>query len=114
MEFLRELTLTLLPIFATGFVGFVVWALQEIRKAKYASIRAGDETTDAVKLAMVTILRHQLIQTHRRAAQTWTIGDTERNNFIEMHEAYTALGGLGPTLGLLDDIRKMRVEVGYP
>lgn len=110
MVFLMELTQMILPILTTGFVGFTVWALQEMRKAKYASIRAGDETTEAVKLAMVTLLRHQLIQAHQRAAETWVIEGTERNNFIEMHEAYKALGGKGVTLELLDDIRKMRVE----
>lgn len=111
MEALLRFTELILPIVTTGAVAFAVWVLQEMRKARQSASQKGDATLEAVKMAMVTILRHQMIQTHRQAAKGWEITTTERNNFVEMHEAYVALGGTGITIGLLGDIQKMKVHV---
>lgn len=115
-DFIIELVKVVVPIVATALAGLGVWAVKDAKKMKLDTMeeskearKASDETILVVKLAMVTLLRQKMVETHRKCLVMGQIHMSERANFFEMHSTYTMLGGNGVTSHLTEDIKKLPV-----
>lgn len=111
-----ELVRVVVPIVATALAGLAVWAVKDAKAMKRQSTeetkearKSSNETVRIVKMAMVSLLRQKMVDTHRRALLLGKIHMADRANFFEMHATYVMLGGNGATSHLVDDIQNIPV-----
>ena len=86
-------------IILTSFVGYVIWLLKEQKK-----------NHDANSLGTMLLLRVQLIDYHTEYMELGSIPSYAYQNFIEMYEAYHALGGNGMVTKMKKEIEELRIK----
>ncbi len=94
-DVLLETYTIVLPV----FLGYIVWLLKRQNKKR-----------DANSKEVMLLLRVQLIEYH----EGWTArGDVTKHgieNFLEMYNAYHALGGNGMVTHLLEEVEELPIK----
>lgn len=94
-EFLLETYTIVLPI----MMGYVVWLLKNQKKDR-----------DANSKGTMLLLRVQLIEYHEEWVQRGYITRHGIENFMEMYNAYHALGGNGMVTHLLEEVKELPIR----
>lgn len=98
-EFLVQTYTTALPIILTALMGYIVWLLQNQKKDR-----------DANSKGTMLLLRVQLIEYHDKYTQLGEIPSYAYQNFLEMYEAYHALGGNGMMTKMKEEIEELHLK----
>lgn len=88
-----------LPIVLTSVLGYVVWLLKEQKKER-----------DANAKGTMLLLRVQLIEYHDKYVALGEIPSYAYDNFVEMYEAYHALGGNGMVTKMHKEIEELHLQ----
>ena len=91
-EFLMQTYTIALPI----ALGYIVWLLKTQKKSRDANSRG-----------TMLLLRVQLIEYHDKYMKRGTIPSYAYENFIEMYDAYHALGGNGMVTHMKEEIEEL-------
>lgn len=98
-DFLMQTYLIALPIVLTAVLGYVVWLLKEQKKDR-----------DANGKGTMLLLRVQLIEYHDKYMKLGEIPSYAYDNFVEMYEAYHALGGNGMITKMYHEIQSLHLQ----
>ena len=98
-DFLLQTYLIALPIVLTAALGYVVWLLKEQKKDR-----------DANGKGTMLLLRVQLIEYHDKYMKLGEIPSYAYDNFVEMYEAYHALGGNGMITKMYQEIQSLHLQ----
>lgn len=116
-EFLFQTYLIALPIFLTAIMGYIIWLLQEQKKQKIADAkerndRIAKETEERLANSKGTmlLLRVQLIEYHDKYMMLGDIPSYAYENFMEMYDAYHALGGNGMITKMMHEIEELHLK----
>lgn len=96
-----ELVLTICEAALTPLMGYVVWLLKQQKKDR-----------DANNQGTMLLLRVQLIEYHEKWMRRGYVTKHGLENFLEMYDAYHALGGNGMVTQLKKDVEELPVRVG--
>lgn len=96
-EFLLQTYTIILPI----LLGYIVWLLKQQKKDK-----------DANSKGTMLLLRVQLIEYHDKYMKLGEIPSYAYDNFVEMYNAYHALGGNGMVTKMYNEIQKIHLKNG--
>lgn len=88
-----------LPIILTASMGYIVWLLQNQKKDR-----------DANSKGTMLLLRVQLIEYHDKYTSLGEIPSYAYKNFMEMYEAYHALGGNGMITKMKHEIEELHLK----
>lgn len=94
-EILLETYTIVLPI----LLGYIVWLLKNQKKDRNANSKG-----------TMLLLRVQLIEYHAEWAKRGYITKHGLDNFLEMYEAYHALGGNGMVTHLLEEVKELQIK----
>jgi hypothetical protein len=94
-EFLLQTYTAVLPI----LLGYIVWLLKQQKKDK-----------DANSKGTMLLLRVQLIEYHDKYMKLGEIPSYAYDNFVEMYNAYHALGGNGMVTKMYDEIQEIHLK----
>lgn len=116
-EFLFQTYLIALPIFLTAIMGYIIWLLKEQKKQKIADAkerndriaREAEERLANSKGTML-LLRVQLIEYHDKYMMLGDIPSYAYENFMEMYDAYHALGGNGMITKMMHEIEELHLK----
>ena len=98
-DFLMQTYLIALPIVLTAVLGYVIWLLKEQKKDR-----------DANGKGTMLLLRVQLIEYHDKYMKLGEIPSYAYDNFVEMYEAYHALGGNGMITKMYQEIQSLHLR----
>ncbi len=98
-EFLMQTYLIALPIILTTVLGYVVWLLKQQKRERDANSRG-----------TMLLLRVQLIEYHDKYMELNEIPSYAYDNFVEMYEAYHALGGNGMATKMYEEISSLHLK----
>lgn len=96
-EFLLQTYTIVLPI----LLGYIVWLLKQQKKDK-----------DANSKGTMLLLRVQLIEYHDKYMKIGKIPSYAYDNFVEMYNAYHALGGNGMVTKMYNEIQEIHLKNG--
>ena len=96
-DFLLQTYIIVLPI----FLGYIVWLLQQQKKYR-----------DANSKGTMLLLRVQLIEYHDKYVKLGEIPSYAFDNFVEMYNAYHALGGNGMVTKMYNEIQELHLRSG--
>ena len=96
-DFLLQTYIIVLPV----FLGYIVWLLQQQKKDR-----------DANSKGTMLILRVQLIEYHDKYVKLGEIPSYAFDNFVEMYNAYHALGGNGMVTKMYNEIQELHLRSG--
>ena len=96
-EFLLQTYTVVLPI----LLGYIVWLLKQQKKDRDANSRG-----------TMLLLRVQLIEYHDKYMKLGEIPSYAYENFVEMYNAYHALGGNGMATKMYEEIKEIRLKNG--
>lgn len=100
MEELFYQTYTIaLPIILTALMGYIVWLLKNQKKDR-----------DANSKGTMLLLRVQLIEYHTKYMMLQEIPSYAYENFVEMYDAYHALGGNGMVTKMKHEIDELHLK----
>lgn len=88
-----------LPIVLTSSMGYIVWLLKQQKKDRDANSRG-----------TMLMLRSKLIEYHKEWTERGHVTKHGLENFLEMYEAYHALGGNGMVTHLLDEVNDLQIK----
>lgn len=94
-EFLLQTYTIILPI----VLGYIVWLLKQQKKDK-----------DANSKGTMLLLRVQLIEYHDKYMKLGEIPSYAYDNFVEMYNAYHALGGNGMVTKMYNEIQEIHLK----
>ena len=116
-EFFLQTYLIALPIFLTAIMGYIIWLLKEQKKQKIADAkerndRIAKETEERLANSKGTmlLLRVQLIEYHDKYMMLGDIPSYAYENFMEMYDAYHALGGKGMITKMMHEIEELHLK----
>lgn len=95
-EFLLQTYTVVLPI----LLGYIVWLLKQQKKDR-----------DANSKGTMLLLRVQLIEYHDKYMKLGEIPSYAYENFVEMYNAYHALGGNGMATKMYEEIKEIRLII---
>lgn len=101
-EILMQTYTIALPI----ILGYIVWLLKEQKKSR----KAEDEKRDANSKGTMLLLRVQLIEYHAEWMERGYVTKHGIENFLEMYNAYHALGGNGMVTHLLEEVNELPIK----
>jgi hypothetical protein len=96
-DFLLQTYTIILPI----VLGYIVWLLKQQKKDK-----------DANSKGTMLLLRVQLIEYHDKYMKLGEIPSYAYDNFVEMYNAYHALGGNGMVTKMYNEIQEIHLKNG--
>ena len=94
-DFLMTTYTVVLPV----LLGYIVWLLKRQKRDRNANSRG-----------TMLLLRVQLIEYHDKYTTLGEIPSYAYQNFIEMYEAYHALGGNGMVTKMHDEIEELHLK----
>lgn len=100
-DFLLQTYMIALPIILTSVLGYVVWLLKQQKKDR-----------DANSKGTMLLLRVQLIEYHDKYMKIGEIPSYAYDNFVEMYNAYHALGGNGMITKMYEEIQELHLRNG--
>ena len=116
-EYLFQTYLIALPIFLTAIMGYIIWLLQEQKKQKIADTKERNdriakeaEERLANSKGTMLLLRVQLIEYHDKYMMLGDIPSYAYENFMEMYDAYHALGGNGMITKMMHEIEELHLK----
>ena len=95
-QFIYSTYTIVLPIIVTALMGYVVWLLKNQKKDR-----------DANSKGTMLLLRVQLIEYHDKYMMLGDIPSYAYENFMEMYDAYHALGGNGMITKMMHEIEEL-------
>lgn len=98
-QFLMQTYTVALPIILTALMGYIVWLLKNQKKDR-----------DANSKGTMLLLRVQLIEYHDRYMTKGNIPSYAYENFMEMYDAYHALGGNGMITKMEKEIEELHLK----
>ena len=98
-NFLMQTYITALPIVLTALMGYIVWLLKNQKKDREANSKG-----------TMLLLRVQLIEYHDRYMTKGDIPSYAYENFMEMYDAYHALGGNGMITKMKEEIDELHLK----
>ena len=99
MEMLKETYTIALPIVLTAFMGYIVWLLKNQKSDRDANSRG-----------TMLLLRVQLIEYHDKYMALKEIPSYAYQKFMEMYDAYHALGGNGMVTKMKNEIEELHLK----
>ena len=88
-----------LPVVLTAIMGYIVWLLKNQKKDR-----------DANSKGTMLLLKVQLIEYHDKYMELGDIPSYAYQNFLEMYEAYHALGGNGMITKMKSEIEELHLK----
>ena len=107
-EYIHEAIVIALPI----ILGYIVWLLQQQKTERIEAERKRREQDEKSNTGLMLLLRIQLIEYHDKYMNRGTIPSYAYQNYIEMYEAYHALGGNGTIDKMYSDIKTLNLNKG--
>ena len=98
-QFLYQSYMTALPVILTAVMGYIVWLLKNQKKDR-----------DANSKGTMLLLKVQLIEYHDKYMELGDIPSYAYQNFLEMYEAYHALGGNGMITKMKSEIEELHLK----
>lgn len=98
-QFLIQTYIIALPIILTALTGYAVWILQNQKKDRNANSKG-----------TMLLLRVQLIEYHAEWQERGYVTKHGLQNFLEMYDAYHALGGNGMVTELLNEVKELPIR----
>ena len=98
-DFFLQTYMVALPIVLSSFLGYVVWVLQSQKKDRDANSRG-----------TMLLLRVQLIEYHDKYVEMKEIPSYAYENYVEMYQAYHALGGNGMVTKMYNEIQELHLQ----
>ena len=98
-QFLMQTYTIALPVILTALMGYIVWLLKNQKKDR-----------DANSKGTMLLLRVQLIEYHDRYMAKGDIPSYAYENFMEMYDAYHALGGNGMSTKMKREIEELHLK----
>lgn len=96
---LKEILLTTYTISLPTILGYIIWLLKRQKKDRSANSKG-----------TMLLLRVQLIEYHDKYIKVGEIPSYAYQNFIEMYEAYHALGGNGMVTKMYEEIESLHLK----
>ena len=88
-----------LPVVLTCCMGYIVWLLKQQKRDRDANSRG-----------TMLMLRAKLIEYHKDWTERQYVTKHGLENFLEMYEAYHALGGNGMVTHLLEEVKELQIK----
>lgn len=98
-QFLMQTYTIALPIVLTALMGYIVFLLKNQKKDRDANSRG-----------TMLLLKVQLIEYHAEWKERGYVTKHGLQNFLEMYDAYHALGGNGMVTELLNEVKKLPIK----
>lgn len=98
-QFFYQTYMIALPIVLTSLMGWIVWLLKKQKKDR-----------DANSKGTMLLLRVQLIEYHDKYMMLGDIPSYAYENFMEMYDAYHALGGNGVITKMMHEIEELHLK----
>lgn len=98
-QFLMQTYTIALSVILTALMGYIVWLLKNQKKDR-----------DANSKGTMLLLRVQLIEYHDRYMAKGDIPSYAYENFMEMYDAYHALGGNGMITKMKREIEELHLK----
>lgn len=98
-QFLMQTYTIALPIVLTALMGYIVFLLKNQKKDR-----------DANSKGTMLLLRVQLIEYHDKYMRLGDIPSYAYENFMEMYDAYHALGGNGMITKMMHEIEELHLK----
>ena len=98
-QFLMQTYTIALPVILTALMGYIVWLLKNQKKDR-----------DANSKGTMLLLRVQLIEYHDRYMAKGDIPSYAYENFMEMYDAYHALGANGMITKMKREIEELHLK----
>lgn len=98
-QFIYSTYTIVLPIIVTALMWYVVWLLKNQKKDR-----------DANSKGTMLLLRVQLIEYHDKYIKLCDIPSYAYENFMEMYDAYHALGGNGMITKMMHEIEELHLK----
>ena len=98
---MKEILLQTYTIALPILLGYIVWLLKQQKKDK-----------DANSKGTMLLLRVQLIEYHDKYMKIGEIPSYAFDNFVEMYNAYHALGGNGMVTKMYKEIQEIHLKNG--
>ena len=98
-QFFYQTYIIALPIVLTSLMGWIVWLLKKQKKDR-----------DANSKGTMLLLRVQLIEYHDKYMMLGDIPSYAYENFMEMYDAYHALGGNGMITKMMHEIEELHLK----
>ena len=99
---MNQIILVICEIALPVILGYIVWLLKNQKKER-----------DASGKGILLLLRVQLIEYHNKYIDKGEIPSYAYQNFIEMYEAYHALGGNGMVTKMHEEIEELHLKRKY-
>lgn len=96
---MKEILLETYTIVLPVLLGYIVWLLKNQKKDRNANSKG-----------TMLLLRVQLIEYHAEWTKRGYITKHGLDNFLEMYEAYHALGGNGMVTHLLEEVKELQIK----
>ncbi len=96
---MQEIIKDVFSIVMSGVMGYIVWMLKTQKRDR-----------DANSKGTMLLLRVQLIEYHEKWMERGYITKHGLENFVEMYDAYHALGGNGMVTKLLEEVKKLPIK----
>lgn len=98
-QFFYQTYMIALPIVLTSLMGWIVWLLKKQKKDR-----------DANSKGTMLLLRVQLIEYHDKYMMLGDIPSYAYENFMEMYDAYHALGGNGMITKMMHETEELHLK----
>ena len=98
-QFFYQTYMIALPIVLTSLMGWIVWLLKKQKKDR-----------DANSKGTMLLLRVQIIEYHDKYMMLGDIPSYAYENFMEMYDAYHALGGNGMITKMMHEIEELHLK----
>ena len=116
-QFIYRTYLIALPVVLSALLGYIVWMLKEQKEQKKIDIKERNERIEAERKlrennskGTMLLLRVQLIEYHNKYIKLGDIPSYAYENFLEMYDAYHALGGNGMITKMKGEIEELHLK----
>lgn len=116
-QFIYRTYLIALPVVLSALLGYIVWMLKEQKEQKKIDIKERNERIEAERKlrennskGTMLLLRVQLIEYHNKYIKLGDIPSYAYENFLEMYDAYHALGGNGMITKMKNEIEELHLK----
>lgn len=110
MEIILQTYYTLLPIVATSIMGYVVWHLQNQKKADNKRIDEEHKKREANANGTRAILLYMLERLYSEYKMQGFVTHEQRQRFKDIYIAYHDLGGNGYGTQLWDFVKELEIN----
>lgn len=110
MDILIQTYLTILPIVTTSVMGYVVWYLQNQKKANIKKTEEDNRKQEANCNGTKMILLYMLERLHTEYKMQGYVSHMQRDRFFEIYQAYHNLGGNGYGTALWKDVEEIEIR----